>query len=128
MNLSIKNIGLIGCAAAWGAAAGYGIFQITRNGKDMVKKGAEEKAICEQKIDSIKNIIREETSQGENVISKLKKSCSIGSHPEKVINWQHALDSIRVSELGQKAIEEYNNASASNVYKTVKSSIFKIAR
>lgn len=128
MNLSARNIGFIGCAAAWGLAAGTGVYHITKNGKDMVKKGAEEKAICEQKIDSIKNVIRGEISEGENIIGKIASKCSNGSNPQKVINWQHALDSIRVGELGQKAIEEYNNAAATNVYKRVKSSAFKIIR
>lgn len=117
-----------GVLALWGALA---LGSIVTGGKYLNKQMHKEGQIAEiynNKIDSIKSQIKQEMPlEADKCIEKLGRRIT-GDYPNvKYISWERALDSLRVQQLGEKAIMEFNNKLAPTAYKAAKDSL-KIIR
>lgn len=119
MKLSLKNYCAIGGLAAWGAVIGTSVNKLCS--QQMLKRAEIERVVSEQKIDSLKNVIKEEMpATAAYALKTLQRKFSGHQLQQQVIDWEKALDSMRVNKAGQEVINEYNSKIATEIYKAGK--------
>lgn len=117
MKIGFKNAAFIGVMTLWGAGAGTSTYKLVKGMGQGVKRGTIERVVFNQKIDSLQSVLRQEfPANAEKAIKGINNQLMHKYPSQKIIGWQHALDSMRVAKIGNEALQEFNSASAIKEY------------